>query len=239
MKRFTSIIGSLVLSVLWSSVSVGDGLVSSYRIEVNLPAYKLTLYSGNEIIRNYAITIGSPQFKTPTGKHLISQVVINPWWFPPKGSKWAEGKEITPPGPGNPLGVVKMLLADGILLHGTGNPDGVGKALSHGCIRLQNEAIMELASLIIGEDAFALVRQGKTMGFEINPPVPVLVRYKVIEMEPARIFVHEDVYGKEKGRKIEEALRQEGVENGFTGPGEIYTGQFRPQDMRLLYRATL
>jgi len=239
MKRLTSLIGSLVLAVLWSSVSGGDELVSSYRIEINLPAYRLTLYSGDEIIRNYSITIGSPQFKTPTGKHLLSQVVINPWWFPPKGSKWAEGKEITPPGAGNPLGVVKMLLADGILLHGTGNPDGVGKALSHGCIRLQNEDIMELARLLAGEDAAGLVRQGKTMGFEINPPVPVLVRYSVIEMEPARIFVHQDVYGKEKGAEIEEALRQEGVDAGFAGPGEIYTGQFRPQDMRLLSRATL
>jgi len=239
MRRLASIIGSLVLTALWSPATAGDGIVSSYRIEINLPAYRLTLYAGDEIIRNYSITIGSPQFKTPTGKHQLSQIIINPWWFPPKDSKWAEGKEITPPGPENPLGAVKMLLADGILLHGTGNPDGVGKALSHGCIRLQNDDILELASLIIGEDAFGLVRKGKTRGFAINPPVPVFVRYKVIEMEPARIYVHEDVYGKKKGAEIEEALRQEGVDDGYAGPGEIYTGQFRPQDMRLLSRATL
>jgi hypothetical protein len=52
MKR----IASLVLAVLWNSVSAGDELVSSYRIEINLPAYRLTLYSGDEAIRSYPVT---------------------------------------------------------------------------------------------------------------------------------------------------------------------------------------
>jgi len=254
MVKIISIIASLGGLLLGSPAlgEMGHGTpLRPMRIEINLPAYTLTLYSGDIVLRRYPIAIGSPRFRTPTGKYTLSEVIINPWWYPPKDSPWAEGKEVTPPGPSNPLGVAKMLLADGILIHGTGDPDGMRKALSHGCIRLENKDILELVWLLTQRDSFSLVRRGKTMGFVLDPPVPVEIRYQTIEREPALVILHPDVYArKNMAREIEGALKAEGVDIGESearrlasqsgeSPLEITTGQFHSEELRLLSKAML
>jgi lipoprotein-anchoring transpeptidase ErfK/SrfK len=44
-----------------------------------------------------------------------------------------------PPGPNNLVGILWMALnKPGIGIHGTNNPETIGRAASHGCIRLAN-----------------------------------------------------------------------------------------------------
>jgi lipoprotein-anchoring transpeptidase ErfK/SrfK len=51
-------------------------------------------------------------------------------------------------GPNNPVGVVWLALtAESYGIHGTPEPDRVGKTYSHGCIRLTNWDVKDLASL--------------------------------------------------------------------------------------------
>ena len=53
------------------------------------------------------------------------------------------------PGPNNPVGVVWIALsAKGYGIHGTPDPDAVGKTQSHGCIRLTNWDALTLARLV-------------------------------------------------------------------------------------------
>lgn len=62
----------------------------------------------------------------------------------------ADGKVIIPPFGTNQrkypevLGSFRLYLGDGYALHGTNNPQSVGQAVSHGCVRLRNEDITEL-----------------------------------------------------------------------------------------------
>ena len=55
-----------------------------------------------------------------------------------------------PPGPNNPVGIIWMQLnRDGIGLHGTGDPETIGRASSHGCIRPANWDALDLAKKVL------------------------------------------------------------------------------------------
>jgi lipoprotein-anchoring transpeptidase ErfK/SrfK len=57
--------------------------------------------------------------------------------------------KMLPPGPNNPVGVIWIALnKKGIGLHGTEDPDAVGRAASHGCVRLANWDIVRLAGKV-------------------------------------------------------------------------------------------
>ncbi len=54
-----------------------------------------------------------------------------------------------PPGPNSPVGVIWIALnKKGIGLHGTGEPETIGRAVSHGCVRLANWDIVRLAQKV-------------------------------------------------------------------------------------------
>ncbi|HWL56334.1 MAG TPA: L,D-transpeptidase [Paracoccus sp. (in: a-proteobacteria)] len=66
---------------------------------------------------------------------------------PEQYGKWADGM---PGGPTNPLGARALYLYDArgndtsIRIHGTTEPNSIGRAVSNGCIRMRNEAVMDL-----------------------------------------------------------------------------------------------
>ncbi|MDM5297712.1 L,D-transpeptidase family protein [Bacillus pumilus] len=99
-----------------------------YRIFVSISKKRLVLFSGSQLIRSYPIATGRILNMTPTGSYYI----VN-----------------RQPNPGGPFGVYWLSLSKihyGI--HGTNNPSSIGKAVSKGCIRMYNEDVTELASLV-------------------------------------------------------------------------------------------
>ena len=80
----------------------------------------------------------------------MKRSVWNPAWKPPD-SKWARGKTAKPPGhPDNPMKRVKMFFKEpDYYIHGTGDEDSLGKAESHGCIRMSEEDVTQLAQLVM------------------------------------------------------------------------------------------
>ncbi|MDS9467156.1 L,D-transpeptidase [Paracoccus sp. MBLB3053] len=66
---------------------------------------------------------------------------------PQQYGKWADGM---PGGPTNPLGARALYLYDAngndtsIRIHGTTEPGSIGRAVSNGCLRMRNEAVMDL-----------------------------------------------------------------------------------------------
>lgn len=71
----------------------------------------------------------------------------NPTWYPPASVRAEEPDlpESVPPGPDNPLGAFALYLGwEHYLIHGTNKPDGVGRRVSHGCIRMYPEDIQAL-----------------------------------------------------------------------------------------------
>src|SRR5690349_5386297 len=93
------------------------------RIVVNVPAFKLFFYRGDTLVKSYPVTIGSRDYSSPYGvERKAVQLVWNPSWTPPP-SDWARSDRPAAPGAANnPLGRLKIRLADfPFLIHGGGD----------------------------------------------------------------------------------------------------------------------
>ena len=117
------------------------------RLELDRSANQLSVYRGEEQIRQYAVSVGKRGYETPLGSYRISHVVWNPWWHPP-ASKWARNKKVTPPGRNNPMGRAKLFFAPELYIHGTQKVERLGEPASHGCVRMANGDVIELARLV-------------------------------------------------------------------------------------------
>jgi murein L,D-transpeptidase YcbB/YkuD len=149
-----------------------------------------------------SIAVGTRSFKSPRGEFAITSVEWNPWWIPP-ASAWAVKEKATPPGPGNPMGNVKMNFRPLYFLHGTPLDASIGSAASHGCIRLHNDDAIALARLVhrFGSPSLAttdvdrLVADTATKRIELETPIPIALRYERVEVRADTAFVYRDVYG--------------------------------------------
>lgn len=103
--------------------------------------------------KRYGVSVGRAGFAWD-GDAMIGMKRRWPRWVPPrdmidrdpKARKWVNGQ---PGGPDNPLGSRALyLFADGqdtlYRIHGTNQPQTIGKAVSSGCIRMLNEQVVEL-----------------------------------------------------------------------------------------------
>ena len=114
------------------------------RLEIQLKRRQVALYRGKTLLKRYPIAVGKPGWETPKGTFQVKQMFRNPTWVHPLK------KGIVIPGgdPENPLGRYWIgFWTDGknwIGFHGTPNPQSVGRAVSHGCIRMYNKDIEEL-----------------------------------------------------------------------------------------------
>lgn len=101
----------------------------------------------------YPASIGSEEKPAPKGSHTVRAVAPNPnYTYNPdyafKGVKAKEKFEIKP-GPNNPVGSTWIDLSiESFGIHGTPEPEKVGKAYSHGCARLTNWDVHELAQMV-------------------------------------------------------------------------------------------
>ena len=124
--------------------------VSDMRIEVDLASRQATLFRGAEQVTTYPVAVGSSEWPTRTGEWRITQVVWNPEWVPPTDESWAEDEERKAPGaPDNPLGRVQLVYDPPRTIHGTNEPSSIGKAVSHGSIRMRNDDAIALAKRLM------------------------------------------------------------------------------------------
>lgn len=95
-------------------------------ITINLDKRRLYFSSPGSNTKTYPIAIGKSSTPTPLGNWTIVAKALNP---------------------GGPFGVRWMRLSvpwGGYGIHGTNNPRSIGRAVSHGCIRLYNEDVVEI-----------------------------------------------------------------------------------------------
>jgi lipoprotein-anchoring transpeptidase ErfK/SrfK len=132
-------------AILWS-----PALAAELRLEVDLSDRVLYAIVDGETIETFPVAIGQDDWPTPEGKFTIRKVIWNPSWKPPD-SKWARGKTAKPPGhPDNPMKRVKMFFKEpDYYIHGTAAEDSLGKAESHGCLRMGEEDVTRLAQLVM------------------------------------------------------------------------------------------
>jgi lipoprotein-anchoring transpeptidase ErfK/SrfK len=111
---------------------------------------RLRLYRGLELAKVYVIAVGQAGFDTPAGLHRIRSKAINPAWHVPDKS-WAGelAGTIVPSGsPDNPIEARWMEFHDGAGIHGTDDLGSLGRAASHGCIRLSIPDVIELYEIV-------------------------------------------------------------------------------------------
>jgi L,D-transpeptidase ErfK/SrfK len=109
-------------------------------IVINLAQQRLFYYPpGGKTVETFPIGVGVIGWNTPVGATRVVQKVPHPAWYPPASIKAVEPDlpDVVPAGPDNPLGEWALRLGwPGYLIHGTNKPYGVGRNVSHGCIRL-------------------------------------------------------------------------------------------------------
>jgi hypothetical protein len=121
-------------------------------IVVSLEDRKLALVEGGQVKKVYSVAVGKPSTPSPVGTFTIERRVANPTYH-------HDGKTI-PPGPGNPVGTRWMGLSiRGYGIHGTNEPKSIGKAASHGCIRMARADLEEFYELVAAGDTVELVGQ--------------------------------------------------------------------------------
>jgi len=119
-------------------------------IVVSLEDRKLALVEDGQIKKVYTVAVGKPTTPSPTGKFTIARRVKNPTYS-------HDGKTV-PPGPGNPVGTRWMgLSVKGYGIHGTNEPKSIGKAASHGCIRMARKDLEEMYGMVSVGDTVELV----------------------------------------------------------------------------------
>jgi lipoprotein-anchoring transpeptidase ErfK/SrfK len=105
------------------------------------------------LIASYPASIGSNDTPSPSGVHTVQRVAFNPnYTYNPKiNFKQGENDKVLtiPPGPNGPVGTVWIALSKPTYgIHGTPDPDKIGRTQSHGCIRLTNWDATELAKMV-------------------------------------------------------------------------------------------
>ena len=122
-------------------------------VKVDVKTNMLGVFDGDKIIAAYPVTVGSKQTATPIGEWKVRGVAKLPTFrYDERMLKHGERSKnfhILPPGPNNPVGVVWIALNKrGIGIHGTDDPNTIGQAVSHGCIRLANSDVVRLAGRV-------------------------------------------------------------------------------------------
>lgn len=154
------------------------------RLEVNVAERELYVYRNDERIATHPVAVGTSEWPTRTGEWTIGQVVFNPRWTPPTDEEWAKDEEVSEPGdPENPLGVAQLVYDAPRSIHGTNEPESLGKAESHGSIRIANEVARNLARMVMEaggaqrDDAFfQQVRTNRRERVEVAIPNPIPIR---------------------------------------------------------------
>ena len=116
--------------MLYYPISPFAYVAVTYSIVINTAKRTLTLNRDGKAYKTYTVAIGKPATPTPKGNFKIINKAINPGG--PFGVRW--------------LGLSAPNGDYGI--HGTNNPASIGKAVSNGCVRMQNKDVLELANLV-------------------------------------------------------------------------------------------
>ena len=122
------------------------------RIEVDAGEKAVKAYDApGMLLAFYPSTIGSSEQPSPTGSMKVNGVARHPTYtYDPRKLDYAKGKitrRLTvAAGPNNPVGAVWIDLSKPTYgIHGTPNPDVIGKSVSNGCVRLTNWDVIALS----------------------------------------------------------------------------------------------
>ena len=150
---------AVALSRIPSDLMNSEGL----QLVLDRSLRQLMVLRDGRLLRRYPAAVGTEGWETPAGRHQVLEKVANPHWEHP-----GDGRTV-PPGRTNPLGSrwigfyrsceprtnawdgERYLSVDGCTVagfHRTPHRWTVGRAVSHGCVRLFEESVQEVFDLV-------------------------------------------------------------------------------------------
>jgi lipoprotein-anchoring transpeptidase ErfK/SrfK len=139
----------------------------SARIVVSLADRRLALVEDGAVKKVYRVAVGREDSPSPTGTFTIVNRVENPTYY--------HQGEVIPPGPENPVGTRWIGLdRKGYGIHGTNMPHSIGKAASHGCIRMRRRDLEDLFAQVRGGEQVEIIgeRNDETAAIFGEPAIP-------------------------------------------------------------------
>jgi lipoprotein-anchoring transpeptidase ErfK/SrfK len=117
------------------------------QVIVSIPDRRLVVMEGGAVLRVFPVAVGASVSPSPAGAFEIVNRLEDPTYY--------HSGVVIGPGTDNPLGPRWVgLNKKGYGIHGTNAPNSIGKAASHGCIRMRNRDIVQF---------FAMVEVGDTV----------------------------------------------------------------------------
>jgi lipoprotein-anchoring transpeptidase ErfK/SrfK len=115
-------------------------------LTIDRGTFTLRLFKHLHVAKTYRVAVGMPAYPTPTGLFSITNKAVNPVWTAPD-SPWAgayRNETVAGGSAENPLKARWMGIVNGVGIHGTGIPESIGTAASHGCIRMTVPDVVDL-----------------------------------------------------------------------------------------------
>ena len=127
---------------------------SSVSLVLKLGERRLYMVDGDDrlpkpaVLDSFPVAVGQQKYATPVGRFQVNDMVENPEWVQFDWDDPSRTIHTFPPGPDNPMGRrwIGFASAHGwqVGFHGTPHPELLGRAVSHGCVRMRNEDVVKV-----------------------------------------------------------------------------------------------
>lgn len=108
---------------------------------VSIPDRKLALLEDGKVVKVYRVAVGAEASPSPSGEFEIVNRITDPTYYHPH--------VVIPASEESPIGTRWVGLSrKGYGIHGTNEPRSIGRAASHGCIRMSNGDIAQFFNLV-------------------------------------------------------------------------------------------
>jgi lipoprotein-anchoring transpeptidase ErfK/SrfK len=141
-KHFLALLAGAAVIPCWAQNPVpSDGAQQNRVVLVSLVDRKLAVIDNGVVIATFQVAVGAKVSPSPTGEFIIVSRVTNPTYY--------HRGMVIPAGKDNPVGTRWVgLTLKGYGIHGTNAPGSIGRAASHGCIRLRNRDVERLFTML-------------------------------------------------------------------------------------------
>lgn len=188
-------------------------------IVINLAEQRLYLFDDETGTPLFSFPIGVSRegWATPIGETTVVKKAENPIWYPTKLARLEDPTlpTVVRAGPENPLGTHALYLGwPRYLIHGTNEPDGVGRQVSRGCIRLYPEDIVRLfestelkARVRVIHEPVKLAWVGSDVFLEVHPTLEEMVQIeeagRLEETRPADLRSRIQEFAGAEGNRVD------------------------------------
>ena len=194
-------------------LTVNDKIIRTYKTIVGKPGRTAT----PQLAETVEGVIFNPTWTVPQsivkGEGLGAKVLGNPGWAKAAGYKATRGENgyvsvVQQPGPGNSLGMMKLDMPNphAIFLHDTpsrGLFNSENRALSHGCVRVENALVLAMTITILGQgasrdEAVEISKSGKYTRVPVVKTMPVYITYFTMGRDiEGNLRSFSDIYGRD------------------------------------------